>query len=75
MMLRISHEYITLELVLKIINLLFKHRLSWVKSNYISMSQDYFGKSIEALWHYFRKLLSIVIYLLQTHRICLHLSD
>ena len=47
----LSRGYVTFEL--KIIKFLLKHKQSYN----ISMSRDYFGKSVEALRHYFEKSL------------------
>ena len=49
----LSRGYVTFEL--KIIKFLLKHKQSYN----ISMSRDYFGKSVEALRHYFEKSLWI----------------
>ena len=48
------------ELVLKIIKFLLNIGSQWVKSNYMSMLRDYFGKSTGSLQHYFRKSLSFI---------------
>ena len=55
----ISRIYIYKELLLKKINFLLKRRKSMGKVKLFYTSRDYFGKSIEALRHYFGKSLSI----------------